>query len=201
MALPALLGSLGGFVSNNAGAIIGAGAGLAGGMLSNSASAASTKKQMDFQYYMSKTAYQRAAKDLERAGLNRVLALGGPATTPPGAQTTFKDLGANMVQGMQAGAQASLTASQAKSAKAGAAIDSMMMEEFKKLPQMVKHIALIGNLATKVGVDPLLLLGSDALGKAAEITPWGQLLKELDKMWAEIERMGERKSPLPGRKD
>ncbi len=50
------------------------------------------RDQMAFQERMSGTAYQRAAKDLEEAGLNRVLALGKPATTPPGAQPPKLDV-------------------------------------------------------------------------------------------------------------
>lgn len=42
-----------------------------------------------FQDKMSRTAYQRAAQDLEAAGLNRVLALGGPASTPSGASANM----------------------------------------------------------------------------------------------------------------
>lgn len=43
------------------------------------------QKTRDWQTEMSNTAYQRAAADMEKAGLNRILALGSPATTPGGA--------------------------------------------------------------------------------------------------------------------
>lgn len=73
-------------------AIIGGGAQLLGGIFSarsarkqNEAMIRQAQKQMDFQERMSSTAYQRAAVDLEKAGLNRVLALGRPASSPGGA--------------------------------------------------------------------------------------------------------------------
>lgn len=54
---------------------------------------AMAQKQMDFQERMSSTAYQRSAKDLAAAGLNRVLALGSGATTPSGAQAQITNEG------------------------------------------------------------------------------------------------------------
>ena len=44
---------------------------------------------MAWQTQMSSTAYQRAAKDLEKAGLNRILAIGNPASTGSASGTSM----------------------------------------------------------------------------------------------------------------
>lgn len=76
-----------------------AAAALAGGSLlefggqkkANARNIALAREQMAFQERMSSTAYQRAAKDIEAAGLNRVLALGGPSSSPGGQTATMQN--------------------------------------------------------------------------------------------------------------
>lgn len=78
------------------GAALAAGADILGGFLSSSGQKKTNKmnykiaqEQMAFQERMSSSAYQRAASDLEAAGLNRILALGSPASSPGGASATM----------------------------------------------------------------------------------------------------------------
>lgn len=85
----------------------------------NKQSAKEAQKTRDFSERMSSTAYQRAAADLEAAGLNRVLALGSPASTPSGAQAPVAgaDLGSVISTGIQAAsAKQSIDQSKAQTA-------------------------------------------------------------------------------------
>lgn len=79
-------------------AIAGPASRLLGGILgssgqrrANKANIKLAREQMAFQERMSSTAYQRATSDLEKAGLNRILALGSPASTPQGARPDIRN--------------------------------------------------------------------------------------------------------------
>jgi hypothetical protein len=80
--------AIGGVLGGPVGAaVVGGGAQLLGGILTNSANSAQASKNRDFQAGMSNSAYQRSMADMRAAGLNPILAYQqGGASTPSGAQ-------------------------------------------------------------------------------------------------------------------
>lgn len=117
-----------------------AGLSTLGGLIGSSSSAKASAKQArlnrEFQERMSSTAYQRAAADLEAAGLNRILAFGNPASTPGGAVGQVPDYGSTIAQGISSGAGAITSATTA----------NMQFESAKKV---IEETSLIGTKAAK----------------------------------------------------
>jgi hypothetical protein len=73
--------------------LLSAGSSLLGASSANSANRDIANRQMAFQADMSNTSYQRAVADMEKAGLNPMLAYGqGGASTPSGASATMQDV-------------------------------------------------------------------------------------------------------------
>ncbi len=86
-----LIGRVGSWLGSNALPILGGLFSAKGARDRNRQQVALAREQMAFQERMSSTAYQRSAKDLQKAGLNRILALGKPASSPGGAMAGVMD--------------------------------------------------------------------------------------------------------------
>ena len=100
----------------------------------NQANVAMALEQMGFQERMSNTAYQRAVEDMRRAGLNPILALRNPASTPGGASAVQQAAGASKLNL----GEAVSTALELRRQKADLANISAQTEKTKKETDMLE---------------------------------------------------------------
>ena len=109
--------SAGYWQSAGAGGMMGAAGSLAGSAISAGVSIAESKKARDFQKKVMKRRYQWMAGDLEKAGINRILApsIGAGGASSPVANVP--DFGHAISQGARAGSEVALKGMQRKLAE------------------------------------------------------------------------------------
>lgn len=158
------------------------GGSLVSGLLSNkgasdanAASASSVKQQQDFQERMSNTSYQRGMADMQKAGINPMLAyMKGGASTPEGASYTAQNTWADGAKEIGAAVPTAVTlqnvkANTAKSiAEAGKATadtdlsSAQAAETRARTPTYASNIALNQAQTTKIGYEiPKILVDSN----------------------------------------
>lgn len=169
-------------LGNIAGGVLGAVGGYLGQKQAQRFNAKEAAKNIEFQERMSRNAHQYAAEDMEKAGLNRILALGNQASTPSGdsastAPTDYGTIGSN-----------------AASAVAARRNMKAQNENLEAQNELIKAEVLQKNAQTrKTELESAFLapIGSGLQQIQGEIdNVWGTLRKEGLKLWdGEFDRL------------
>lgn len=118
----------------------------------NQANAQMASQQMDFQREMSSTAYQRAVKDMQAAGLNPMLAYSqGGATTPGGAMATMQNSVASGTANASQYLQQRQTVAATDNVKADTALkNSQALVNQATVPKLVQDTLTGGHSANQI---------------------------------------------------
>lgn len=162
--------------------IFGASQARAGQEAANAANLRIARENREWQERMSNTAYQRASQDLQAAGLNRILALGKPASTPAGNIATMQ----NPKAAYQAAGQniANIAANTA-----------LQIAQAKNLNARTEALGGAAAVGTKLGELVNWITGKTGVGEPSKgDTPleyggmWDQLKNDAKKLYEMISR-------------
>lgn len=142
--------------------LIPAAAGVIGSLLSksgqesaNETNLQSVREQMDFQERMRSTQYQTAVQDMQKAGLNPMLAYSqGGAGTPPGASTQVSNVGAAAVGGAVSSSQQAMQVMQAVQSmqQSEAQVDNIKAQTEKVKSETMTHDLNAAKQASEIGL-------------------------------------------------
>lgn len=125
-----------------------AGLGFLGGERANSANAAQSAAQMNFQERLSNTAHQREAKDMKKAGINRILTgYGKGASTPAGAQAVMKD---SITPALAAGLQTSSALSTIRLQNSQASKNLAETKNIQNIESTTGNVSKVANQVERV---------------------------------------------------
>lgn len=144
-----------------------------GGVFQNASNAREGRANRQFQERMSNTAYQRARKDMEAAGLNPYAMYGGthPASTPGGAQAHHENVGSTALAAKETAARIELLKAQAD--KEGAlAADARIETDLKSTTgpgEISYRVYRMAQRAHEMGMQPHQLRGAELDAMAKEL--------------------------------